>query len=57
MRARQIGSTRDGQVCPGREVYAELVLGEPAAWSGRQRRLDHRREPLLVEPGQVGPVL
>jgi hypothetical protein len=50
---------RDGD--PGRagdgaglEIEAELVLGEAAAGCGGNLGFDHWREPLLVEPGQVG---
>jgi hypothetical protein len=39
---------------PSREVDAELVLGEAAAGCGRELGLDHRREPLLLQPGQMG---
>ena len=38
----------------GLEIDAELVFGEPPAWCGRELRLHHRREPLLLQPGQMG---
>src|SRR5918995_1660039 len=38
----------------GHKVDTELVLGQPAAGCGRDLGLDHRREPVVVEPGQVG---
>ena len=50
------GSPRD----PGRagdrlglEVDAELVFGEPAAGRGGKLGVDHRCEPVAVQPGQV----
>jgi hypothetical protein len=38
----------------GLEVKAELVFGEPPARGGRDLGLDHRRPPLLLQPGQMG---
>jgi hypothetical protein len=37
----------------GHKVEAELVFGEPAAGCGGQLGLDHRGEPVVVQPGQV----
>src|SRR5215210_5403455 len=37
----------------GREVDAELVLGEPPAGGGRDLGLHHRRAPLPLQPGQI----
>jgi hypothetical protein len=52
-RADRHGHPRRAGHGAGLEVDAELVFGEPPAGCGRELGLDHRREPLLVEPGQV----
>ena len=53
-RADRHGHPRRAGHRAGLEVDAELVLGEAAAGCGRELGLDHRREPVLVQPGQVG---
>jgi hypothetical protein len=39
---------------PGLEINAELVFGEPATGRGRRLGGNHRRQPVGVQPGQVG---
>jgi hypothetical protein len=39
---------------PGRKIDAEPILAEPSARCGRDLGVDHGRESVLLEPGQVG---